>query len=114
MRTRPRIPSTAGPFTGRPAKAPVEIDHMQPLEALAGKACGLGGGIVVEDDRLVHAPLDEAHAAPLLQVNRRKQDHGRHRKKFAMRARPSRWLFSGWNWVPAMLSRLTSAVTGPP
>jgi hypothetical protein len=35
-------------------------------------------------------------------------------RKFAISLRPSSWLFSGWNWVPAMLSRPTSAVTGPP
>ena len=31
-----------------------------------------------------------------------------------MSARPRRWLFSGWNCVPATLSRATRAVTGPP
>lgn len=40
--------------------------------------------------------------------------HGFHLRKLAMRARPSAWLFSGWNCVPARLSRPTAAVTGPP
>ena len=37
-------------------------------------------------------------AAPEGPINNR---HGCHRRKFAMRASPSRWLFSGWNCVPA-------------
>jgi hypothetical protein len=40
--------------------------------------------------------------------------HGVHFKKFAISFRPSRWLFSGWNCVPTMLSRPTMAVSGPP
>ena len=39
---------------------------------------------------------------------------GVHPRKFSMSARPSDWLFSGWNWVPKMLSRPTMAVIGPP
>src|SRR3712207_7053793 len=50
----------------------------------------LRGGIVVEDGGLIHVPLDEADTAPLLQVDGGKQDHGRHRRKFAMRRSPSR------------------------
>ncbi len=30
------------------------------------------------------------------------------------KARPSRWLFSGWNWTPKMSSRRTAAAKGPP
>jgi hypothetical protein len=40
--------------------------------------------------------------------------HGFQLRKFVISRRPSCWLFSGWNWVPAMLSRPTRAVTGPP
>src|SRR5262249_44733645 len=40
--------------------------------------------------------------------------HGRQRRKLVMSPSPRRWLFSGWNCVPAMLSRATMAVTGPP
>lgn len=35
-------------------------------------------------------------------------------RKLPMILRPTRWLFSGWNWVPKMLSRPTEAVIGPP
>lgn len=35
-------------------------------------------------------------------------------RKLAMMRRPVAWLFSGWNWVPTMLSRPTTAVTGSP
>ena len=40
--------------------------------------------------------------------------HGRHRRKLAISFSPSFWLFSGWNWVPAMLPRAIIAVIGPP
>lgn len=39
---------------------------------------------------------------------------GFQRRKFAIRRRPTAWDFSGWNWVPTILSRPTTAVTGPP
>ena len=39
---------------------------------------------------------------------------GRHFRKLEMSRKPSVWLFSGWTWVPAMLSIPTIAVTGPP
>src|SRR5262245_3204615 len=40
--------------------------------------------------------------------------HGVHFRKLAISRKPSRWLFSGWNWVPTTVSRPTTAVTGPP
>ena len=40
--------------------------------------------------------------------------YGIHVRKFPTMASPSLWLFSGWNWVPAILPRATIAVTGPP
>ena len=39
---------------------------------------------------------------------------GFQRRKLAIRRRPVAWLFSGWNCVPARLSRPTTAVIGPP
>ena len=77
---------------------------MEPFEALRLEGGGLGGRIVVENRGLLHVALHEANAAAVLQVDRRKQDHGRHFRKLAISARPSFWLFSGWNCVPAMLS----------
>ena len=41
-------------------------------------------------------------------------DQGFQRRKLAIRRRPVAWLFSGWNWVPKILSRPTTAVIGPP
>ena len=35
-------------------------------------------------------------------------------RKLAISLSPARWLFSGWNWVPSMLSRPMIAVTSPP
>jgi hypothetical protein len=48
------------------------------------------------------------------EIDRGKEDHGFHFKKFEIRASPKRWLFSGWNWVPIAVSLPTIAVTGPP
>ncbi len=39
---------------------------------------------------------------------------GRQARKLAISRRPVAWLFSGWNWVPARLSRATMAVIGVP
>ena len=95
-------------------KGAVEIDHVQPCEAVLLESGRLRGRIVVEHGGLRHVALHEAHAASVLEVDGREQDHGRHRRKLAISLRPSVWLFSGWNWVPAMLSRATTAVSGPP
>ena len=74
---------------------------------------GLGGRVVIEDGCLIHQAELEADALAVLQVDRGIEDHGRHLRKLAIRASPRRWLFSGWNWVPTMLSRPTTAVIGP-
>ena len=100
---------------------------MQPVEALLGKELRLGRRVAVEQGRLRHVALLQAHALAVLQVDGGKEDHGAgtwrltstsahgfHLRKFPISLRPSRWLFSGWNCVPAMLSRATIAVTGPP
>ena len=99
---------------GLAGEGAVEIDDVEPFEALRLEARGLRRRIVAEHRRLLHVALDEPHAAAVLEVDRRKQDQGRHFRKFAISARPSFWLFSGWNCVPAMLSRATTAVSGPP
>lgn len=87
---------------------------MQPPEPLRLEGRGLGGGIVVEDRRLAHVALLETDAAAFLEVDGGKEDHGAHFRKLPISFRPSFWLFSGWNCVPAMLPRATIAVTGPP
>src|SRR4051812_28313466 len=97
-----------------PREGSIQIDEMQPLEALRLEVSRLRGRVVVEHRCERHVALHEANATPLLQVDRRKEDHGRHLKKLDISARPSFWLFSGWNCAPAMLSRATIAVTGPP
>jgi hypothetical protein len=48
------------------------------------------------------------------QVLRKCGGHGAQRRKFPIRRRPAAWDFSGWNWVPRMLSRPTMAVISPP
>ena len=87
---------------------------MQIFETLRLKGARLRGRIVVEDGRAVHVALDEADALAFLEIDCRKQNHGRHLRKLAMSARPSLWLFSGWNWTPTRLSRATAAVSGDP
>ena len=87
---------------------------MQVLEALRFEGRRLRRRIAMEHRGAGHVTLLEAHGEAFLQVDRGKEDHGDHRRKFAISFKPSRWLFSGWNWVPTMLSRPTMAVSGPP
>ena len=96
-----------------PFEGAVEIDHMQPVEALLLERARLRRGIGVEHRRLRHLALAEPHALPVFQVDGREQDHGFHLRKLAISASPSFWLFSGWNWLPATLSLATNAVIGP-
>ena len=42
----------------------VEVDHVQPLEALFDEGARLGGRVGVEDGRPRHVALFEAHAVP--------------------------------------------------
>ena len=81
-----------------PFEGAVEIDHMQPLEALLLEASRLRRGVLIEHGRLVHLALAQPDALSVFQVDGGKQDHGFHRRKFAISASPSFWLFSGWNW----------------
>ena len=117
----------------------VEIDDMQIFEARALEGMGLLGRIAVEDRSRApcrparggrrRRPSDRwrergsrTHAAshdgrPLAYPKSHRSEaelYGFHLRKLAISAKPSRWLFSGWNCVPAMLSRATMAVTGPP
>ena len=92
----------------------VEVDDVQPFEALRRKGRGLRGRVAVEDRGAVHGALLEADATAVLQVDRGKEDHGAQLRKFVMSFSPSFWLFSGWNCVPATLPCATIAVTGPP
>ncbi len=87
---------------------------MQPLEAGLGEGARLRAGIAVEGGRPGHVALHEAHAGAVLEVDGGKEDHGAHSRKLAISLSPSLWLFSGWNWVPAIVPRATIAVTGPP
>ena len=92
----------------------VEIDDMQIFESGALERRRLFGRIAMKHGRARHVALFEPHADAVFEVDRRKQNHGVHFRKFEISARPSFWLFSGWNCVPTILSRPTMAVTGPP
>ena len=116
---------------------------MEILEALRLERVRLRRRIAVEHGRARHVALLEPHAGAVLEVDGGEQDHGLtragarnghelvpdaggprrprgparhgfHFRKFAISRKPRRWLFSGWNWVPTMVSRPTIAVTGPP
>ncbi len=78
-----------------PGEGAVEIDDMQILEPLLGEGLRLRRRVGVEDGRLRHVAAQQAHAFAVLEIDRGKQDHGRHFRKLAISARPSVWLFSG-------------------
>ena len=92
----------------------VEIDDVEIFEALRLESMRLRRRIAVEHGRARHVALLQAHGEAVLEVDGREQDHGVHARKLAIKRNPSRWLFSGWNCVPTMVSRPTMAVTGPP
>jgi len=95
-------------------KGAVEIDDVQPFEAVGGEGARLGCRVGVEYGCPLHVALFEANALAVFEIDGGKQDHGFHFRKLAIRAKPRRWLFSGWNWVPATLPRATIAVISPP
>ena len=78
---------------------------MQIFEALLFKGARLRGRIAMKHGRARHVALLEPHGEAFLEVDGGKQNHGFHFRKLAINASPSRWLFSGWNCVPTMLSR---------
>src|SRR5262249_17424473 len=92
----------------------VEVDDVKILEALRLKALRLRGRIAIENRRARHVALFQSNRDSVLEVNGGEKDQGFHFRKLAIRCNPRRWLFSGWNWVPATVSRPTIAVTGPP
>ena len=103
------------PLTGLPAKAPSRSTTCRHSKPCVSKAARLLGGIGVEDGRLrPSSPGLQTHALAVLEIDRRKQDHGASQGNCASNARPSAWLFSGWNWVPAMLPRATIGGHRPP
>ncbi len=86
-------------FTGKGA---VQVDDMQPFEALVFEGAGLCGRIRIIDGRLVHIAQLEANALAVLEVDGGKKDHeciralqGVQVRKLAMSFRPRAWLFSG-------------------
>ena len=80
-----RIASTALRVARRAGEGAVEIDDMQIFEPLSLEGARLLGGIVVEHRRAVHVALGEAHALAFLEINRGKQNHGRHLRKLAIK-----------------------------
>ena len=92
-------------LTGLPAKAPSRSTRCSQEKPWPRRLSAWAAGSVIEDGRLRHVAELEAHALAVFEIDGGKQDHGRQFRKLAMRARPSAWLFSGWNWLPAILSR---------
>ena len=73
------------------------------------KACACAAGSRLNTVARAMSPCSRRTQLAVLQVDGGKQDHGFHFRKLAISASPSFWLFSGWNCVPAMLSRATIA-----
>ena len=73
----------------------VEIDDVQIFEALRREDSRLRRRIAIEHGRPRHVALFEAHRFAVFEIDRRKEDHGFHFRKFAISASPSFWLFSG-------------------
>ena len=57
---------------------------------------------------------EAAHALHGLARRHRRVHQGVQRRKLARMRRPTSWLFSTWNWVPARLPAATMATTSPP
>ena len=92
----------------------IEVDNMKIFKSLLLECARLCGRLAIENGGASHIALLKTNSRSFLEVDRRKKNRGFHFKKFAIKARPSRWLFSGWNCVPIMFSHPTMAVTGPP
>jgi len=73
----------------------VEVDNMKIFEPLLLERARLCGRIPMKDSGAGHIALLKTNGQSFLKIDRRKENHGFHFKKFAIRARPSRWLFSG-------------------
>src|SRR6202012_5610977 len=92
----------------------VEVDHVQPVEPRLREPHSLIGRGVVEHRGLVHVDVEQEHALAVLQVDGRREDHGRHSRKSPRSRIPLAWLFSGWNCMPATLPRATAATNRSP
>src|SRR6188474_1938444 len=90
----------------------IKVDNMKIFESLLLERARLCGRLAMENGGASHITLLKTNSRSFLEVDRRKKNHGFHFKKFVIKARPSRWLFSGWNCEPIMFSRPTMAVTG--
>ncbi|MNT95765.1 hypothetical protein D3C72_2377060 [compost metagenome] len=56
-------------------KGAVQIDQMQPFEALAFEQAGLVGGFGVEDGRLAHLAAQQPNAGTVFEVDGGIDDH---------------------------------------
>ena len=108
------MPSTACSVDRLARKCAVEIDDVKIFETQSLEFDRLRDRVDIENGRLVHVAMDQADTFAILEVDSGKQNHGDHRRKLAMSLSPSDWLFSGWNWVPTILSRPIMAVSAPP
>src|SRR5262249_10392773 len=108
-----------------------KIDDVEIFEALRLECLRLRRRIAMKHRRARHVALLEPHAGAVLEIDGRKEDHGRslstkfrggraagahgvHFRKLAISRKPSRWLLWGWTGGPPMGARPTPAVPGPP
>jgi len=65
------------------------------LEPLLFECARLRCRIAVKYGRTHHVALLQPNGEAFLEIDSRKENHGVHFRKFAIKASPSRWLFSG-------------------
>ena len=92
----------------------VEIDAVQPFKTLGreGRACAAGSALNTVASSIT--PFFRRTQWPSFRSMAGKMIMGRHLRKFSSSFRPVAWLFSGWNWVPAIFSLPIMAVSAPP
>ena len=64
-------------------------------KALLLEGTRLRSRVAMKNGRARHVALLQPHGETFLEIDRGKQNHGFHFRKFAINARPNRWLFSG-------------------
>jgi hypothetical protein len=115
-----RIALMAGSLRGLPAKAPFRSTTCRRRAPRPDQWAAILPGSSEKTGGRLHVALLEAHAAPVLQIDRGDDQHGSRwgelpvqgvqREKFSRSLNPAVLLFSGWNCVATMLSRAMAEV----
>ena len=103
-----------------PVARAVEVHHVDAGGPRPEESGGHLGGAVGVDHLRREVPLGEADRLPPDEVDGRDDEHrpsqarGASRTKRSSIARPTFWLFSGWNWTASRLSTASAAQYGRP